>query len=497
MPETIIRNGRGISYGGSAEVDTLDAPETLDEEYRMYETTPIIHAAIAQHADDSTGCGHRATADSDDAEEWLNETFLPRAGIVGGERHKDFGGILKQSVVQYFGYGTLLCENVKNDHEQLTGFLAIRPPSVKLVTEDRRPILLDPDGGEEGAPMTPRGEQAAFLQYHNGSILGQKGEFENRPVVPLSQNDVTKKSRNPGAGDIWGVPVTRPIKDRVTALKQKLKDNERAIRTKAYGIWGIGFNTETIETADRFIVEEWEDDEQRDFVSGLENKIGPGGLFGHDGSIDIEQFEGSVADGLLNYVKFDIQWIISALPSPMYAIGFANDINQFVVKRQEERYEKRIEATRKMLEQTWTPALKQACRDHGFDDSGVELHVEPEDDDSPVRSLDDDDITKFQNYAKGLKDLFGSKPYTAFDDAESFGNLVAQLPEEALRDDLFDTAVQAGASGPGSMPTFNQDEGMGGGSDLGTLGSLDGGDGDDLGEDQLTPATGDSDGGEL
>jgi hypothetical protein len=250
-PETRSREGATSYHPGR--IDEVPAPETLADEYRYYRETPFINAALRQFGADVVEPGARVDADSEGTEEWFNDEFLPQAGVVAGEPNQPFRQILFQAAIQHEAAGNILVEKVKaNPREQnptYTGFMNIRPESVELVTQPNRPILLDADASIEDSdvPTTPRGEPAAYLQYHDDSILGRRGRYTDRDVVALSTNDVIKVARNPVPGAIWGESVIHPVADLVRGLKQILRDNEQAIQTKAYGIWSVAFGREVLE----------------------------------------------------------------------------------------------------------------------------------------------------------------------------------------------------------------------------------------------------------
>lgn len=425
---------------GTEAAGTIAPPETLDEEFELYEHTGFISAGIHQYADDVIQPGIRFSADSEETETWMNEEFLPQAGIVGGQRHQEFSSFLYQDVIQYLAGGNILNENVMSPGGNITGFLHINPASCKAKTEQNRPILRSPDATEKDWwesewPTTDTGEAAAFVQYHPESPLGLKGHFDDREEIPLSLNDVTYRPRTPPAGEIWGIPITRNIKEEVTEFKNIRRDLARAIRTKAWGIWSASFDTEVIETKDEVFIEDWSDEEIDKFTEDL-GTMDPGGIVGHDGSISFEKFQGEVPEEVLEVLEAYVKLIVAALPPPLYAVGFEDNINQFVVKEQEAIYEASVDSMQETLSETYSPTLRQVCRDHGYDPSGGELELAPMDDESPIRTLEIDDLEKFALYADGLSALFGQDAYRAFK-PDAFSELVALLPDDALKSEAF------------------------------------------------------------
>lgn len=439
-PETKTRQGATSFVRGS--VDTVVAPQNLADEYEFYRTTPFINAALNQFASDVIEPGYRVEADSDKTADWFNDDFLPESGVVAGERGQDFESILYQSVIQHEAAGNILIEKVKDDPTAddpiYTGFMHIRPESVKLVTEPNRPILISPDATDrQGVVETQRGEAAAYLQYHEGSILGQRGAFGDRSVVPLSLNDVIKVARSPVPGEVWGESAIHPVGDLTRGLKQIIRDNEKAIQSKAYGIWSVAFEQEVLEFGEWSEPEiiEWSEEDQTEF---LENKIGsemgPGDIIGHDGNISFDKFEGELADGLIDVIELYVKLIITALPTPLYAIGFESNINQFVTEHQENRYEKTVREMRQTLAQAFEPTLNEIAEQQDLSTEGLRLRIEPEEDESPIMSLDVDDMEKLKTFTAALKDVYGSGSATSFLDEEALADLVLHLPEDAIAD---------------------------------------------------------------
>lgn len=453
-PETRARQGATSYAPGS--VDEVPAPDDLADEFDFYRETPFVNAALRQFAADVMEPGVRVTADSDETADWFNGGdaapdapsggFLSQAAVVAGERNQPLEDHLRQAVIQHEAAGNILAEKVKDDptdsDPDYTGFMHIRPESVKLVTQENRPILLGPDDGRESAGIvtTRRGETAAYLQYHEGSILGQRdggNYYADRDTVALSTNDVIKVARNPVPGEVWGESVIHPAADLIRGLKQILRDNEQAIQTKAYGIWSVAFGREMIEmpgAQDNELIE-WGEQEQSEFVNDkIGREMGPGDIVGHDGNISFEKFEGEIANGLLDVIELYVKLIVTALPTPLYAVGIEADINQFVTAQQEPRYEKRVLDMRQTLAGAYEPALIEIAEQQGLSTEGLSLTIEPDEDASPIRSLDDEEMERIETFTTALKNVYGSGNATTYLDEEELADLVLQLPEEAIAD---------------------------------------------------------------
>lgn len=451
-PETKTRQGATSFASGS--VDEIPAPENKADEYKLFRTTPFINASLHQFASDVTEPGYRVESDNDETADWFNDEFLPEAGVIAGERGQDFEDILYQSVIQHQAAGDVLVEKVKDDPSSsnpvYTGFMHIRPESVKLVTEENRPILIDPEATDrDEVVLTKRGEAAAYLQYHEGSILGQRGAFRDRGVVALSLNDVIKVSRSPIPGEVWGESVIHSVADLARGMKQIIRDNEKAIQTKAYGIWSVAFGTEVLDFGEYAEPEliEWSEEDQTDFLEHkIGSEMGPGDVIGHDGTIEFDKFEGELADGLIDIIELYTKLIITALPTPLYAVGFESNINQFVTEQQETRYDKKLREMRETLAQAFEPALEEIAEQQGLSTEGLTLRIEPEEDESPVMALDDDDMERLNMFTTSLADIYGNGGATTFLDEESLAELILQLPSDAIAD----TDIQEMALGEGN-----------------------------------------------
>lgn len=463
-PETRVRQGATSYSPGS--VDEIPAPKDLADDYEFYRETPFINAALHQFASDVVESGYRVEADSDETADWFNDEFLEQAGVVAGERNQDFALTLYQSVIQHEAAGNILVEKVKQNPNEsdptYTGFMHIRPESVKLVTEENRPLLIDPDATDrDEVVLTKRGEAAAYLQYHEGSLLGQRDYYSGRDVVPLSTNDVIKVARAPVPGEVWGDSVLHSVRDLVRGLKQILRDNEQAIQSKAYGIWSVAFESE-VRTFDGYHepeLVEWDGDAQSDFLNNqIGSEMGPGDIVGHDGNISFEKFEGEVADELLDVIELYVKLIVTALPTPLYAVGLESNINQFVTAEQETRYDKRVRDLRQDLEQAFTPALKEIAEQQGYSPEGLQLRLEPEEDESPIHALDDGAMDRLSTFTTALKNVYGNGGATSYLDEEALAELVLQLPADAIAEDDIEE-IRLDESDPEVQAQFESQQG--------------------------------------
>lgn len=150
-----------------------------------------------------------------------------------------------------------------------------------------------------------------------------------------------------------------------------------------------------------------------------------------DGPIEMKKFDSDVPD-LESTLGHYVDDITSPLPAPKYSVGFEKNINQFVTERQETRYEDIIDEERRYQERKWTNVFQTIAERHPqLDPDGLKLVIEPEEEESPVRSLDDEEIERIRVYTQALKDLYGSGSAASYVDEETLRELILQLPEDS------------------------------------------------------------------
>lgn len=424
--ETVKSDPRVGLY--SRDIDRVDLADNAREYRQLYYTTPIVRASVNNFVSDVVEPGYRVEADSEDTIAYFEDTWLPQCAVIAGEKHNDATPFLKLLSRERWVSGGGLIEHVRPEPqaEQITGVNLIPPETVKAYTEPDRDILLDPtpENNPSGVDYTttPRGEVAAYVQFDDQAKFGS-----SKNEVPLSQNDVTKTVLNPQMTGTWGTPVTQTLADDIRGLKQMLRDQEEAIKTKAYGIWSIAFDREVLEyeTAEGTVSEiiEWSDKEQDEFI---ENKVGgadAGDIIAHDGAIEFEKFEPDIPE-LNNQLLFRINNITTTLPTPKYVVGFEQDINQFVTEQQNKRYEKLIGEERKALGNTMTQIMRRQAEHEGLSTSGLRLVLEPKEDESPVMTLDNETVARIDTYADAVQKIEMASSLTEEEKRE----LILQLP---------------------------------------------------------------------
>jgi hypothetical protein len=437
-------------------VERNSPPKRLDEYRAIPNETPIVRKALTDFASDVVEPGYRIETDDEAIQDYLTDTWCPQAGIVAGEKHNDLLPILRQFIIERWRGGDALAEHVRADPDDatslLTGLHLINPEHVAFITLDEKNILVDPDAPDHiDAPRTRRGEKAAYVQYSNDAIIST-----TRDAVPLSQNDVTRSALDAGAGELRGTPVTETIADDVAGYKNILRDKEQAIKTKAWGLWDIGFGRETLEYTDVdpetgnevnvTDIIEWSQEDQNEYVTEHLDDINPGAILTHDGAIDLNRIEGEVPD-LIADLEHYVSNIVSPLPTPLYIVGFETNINQFVTEKQDERYQHLINEEREELERVFTDLMTRVVERNLVENAheGISVSAVPDDlrfrlsppqDESPVLSLDMETIERMKTFAEAYSELRGDIPADMFGDPKTLLTLILQLPPEAVPDTI-------------------------------------------------------------
>ncbi|WP_226041578.1 hypothetical protein [Natrinema sp. DC36] len=454
--ETVTRNSR--IFIESSDVDDLNPPEDIDEYHEYYREIGIIRANFNQFVRDVVKPGVRIEADDDttqayfmggdDAPEFAPAGgFLENCAVIAGEKRQPFYPYLKVDIVQKWTKGTTLNEYLKQDGKEtepmgpITGFKHIRPETVSARTYANTNILLEPDDTEaaEEGEITKRGEAAAYVQFDDQSIVGQRNGGMDEDEVYLSQNDVLKRTIDPDIGGddateegIFGTSPLESIADDAEEYRSIKRDRAVAIKKTAYGVWLVEFDTEVTELPDGdAIVETWDQDEQDEWVNNVDD-LEAGGIIGHDGSITPDQWEPTIPelDGPLEHYVADI---LAPLPAPKYATAFGESIANHVSDRQENSYQDTIVEERRSAERDWTQAFRAVADRHpDLEPAGLEVKIAPKESDNPIATLDDGEIEKMEQFMKALNNGLGNVPIDAVLDLEKFLTTTMDLPEDVF-----------------------------------------------------------------
>jgi len=456
--ETVSRKSR--IFIESSDVDDLNPPEDIDEYHNHYRKVGIVRGNINQFVRDVVGPGVRVEADDETTAayftgEWDGSTpdwapaggFLDNCAVIAGERHQPFYPYLKTSVVQKYTRGTVLHEYLKSDDQQddvefqIQGFKHIRPETVSARTHANTNILVGPDETDldlDSDEITPRREAAAYVQFDDSSIVGTRRGGLDKDEVPLSQNDVLKQVNDPDVGGdsaiedgVFGDPPLAAVSEDVEEYREIKRDRARAIKTKAYGVWSAQFNTEVTEAGTEIILEEWDGEEQNEWIDDVGN-LGPGDIIGHDGSIELDQWEPTVPD-LNDDLMHLADDILAALPAPKFLTAHGEQVTQHVTNEQSEGYHDLVEEERKAQERDWTQAFREVAKRHPrLDAQGIQVRIRPPESSNPIAELDDEQIEKMEQFMSALNNGLGDVPIDLVLDVEEFLMTTMDIPEEAF-----------------------------------------------------------------
>lgn len=378
-------------------------PETgeITDYVEDYKRCPLVSISLDNFASDVMEPGIRVEVPDvegsdldDDLEDWLSE-----AAIVGGEFGGDTATLMEDQVRDARLRGDGLTEIVYDDAEKaevIAGFLNFQSETVTTYTRPGKSILLQPDDTEKeidqhnrSVPVTtPAGDAAAYIQYDD--FIG-----EERGEVPLSVDDVVKISNNPDTGDVKGQSDVEPVHPRVRGLMQKLEDVDEAIASKAYAFWLFKMGSEE---------DPMDQEKAADFMNAhSKDEWEPGKKQAVSGDVSIETISGEVPEVWESF-QFDVEYILSALPTPKYRTGFSDDTNRDIAKRKQEDYEDAVSAERRKLEAAWQPVLQRKADElaDGEEAPDVKLVIEPEEDESPLANPNFD-ASEFKAAMSGLK----------------------------------------------------------------------------------------------
>jgi len=341
-----------------------------------------------------------------DEELWLSE-----AAIIGGQYDRDFRDLLEDALLDLRGRrGTALIEHAYDDPEEREYILALRLFRVETTTAYTRSgkaILLrpddDPDLSEtvaiqdfdgdrfyDESPETPAGKTAAFVQFDD--IFGN---YKERDDIPFALDDVTLLTNDPDTGSIFGRPDTASVADRSEQLREEFDDTAQAIKAVGYGHWIASVDTDDQDTAKDLLKSFDPSDPERINVTNY--------------AVDAERFDGQVPDNV-EHIQQQIEYVLAGLPTPLYRVGFAGDINRDVTSVQQDDYREEISRARDRLEAAFHDLLAQKAREFLFGDAKsdqelpveVALEIRPEESDSPLKD-EQFDADEFASMMQGLK----------------------------------------------------------------------------------------------
>jgi len=337
----------------------------LDDYWEIYKTVPIVRTSIRGFASEVISPGIFVEADTEENEKKLNE-WIRSASISNGVKGTSLETLFKDMTIQREVRGTAFVEKVyTEDGEKFWGYKMMPADSVKVYTKPGQAILLGPDDeAPDGLDVrTPNGETPAYVQYDD-ALRG----YENDEPIAFTSHDIIKIVRDADAGEVMGTSRLVAVEDRINSLQTKIDANDEAILSKAFKFWLFKFgNAET---------GYWDPDSIDDFMANHSSEnFAPDMKEGVQGDVEVETISGETAE-IAEYLQFDVNWIMSEMPMPKFALGgFEENVNQFVTRSQETRVAIQVREARREIENEFTPSVRDKAEEMGISPESVRLRI--------------------------------------------------------------------------------------------------------------------------
>lgn len=374
---------RGVS------VESSPPPQKLASYVDDYGDFPFVDAGLQLFADTVLEPGYRISATVDGStDEDMTEALTMWArecAIHAGQTNQDLGVLLDRLVKRRRMTGTEFMElaGTRSDPDALAALTLHRPSTFKQFTRADQTILVQPD--DEVAPdhpMTPDGEPAAYVQYHES--LGQS--FDRDPIA-FQQSTLLKFVYDAEPGDFWGTSIFEQIGDRIDSLRQKWRDRDMAIHQTGHPHRIYFSKNWTLEEAREYATAH-EDGEvtAREETGADEDGRFAGRVDFVSDEVGIETADAQVAD-IMDAVMDDVQAIFSVLPVSRYVLAYEEGINQFVVEPQQDKDNLLIDQEREYLRRKFEPIFARKADElaGGSYAGDIEWRIEPNEDDNPLR----------------------------------------------------------------------------------------------------------------
>jgi hypothetical protein len=379
-PNTTEGPFQPFTFQGSDFDRTEPDKDEMRKYFRHFETTPFVRKSITSFARQVMEPGYYVEArdGADISDEMIGdlEHWMTQSAIIEGEFGQDFRQLAKKAIVQQEVRGTSFIEIApyNDDPDMIAGLKLINAETMEAVTRPGQSILLQPEDVDkfESAPAAESGGAAAYLQD-----LGETETFFGTPVsghdrgidndrdddfkVGFREDEIIKLARDADAGEIFGTSRLEAVSDRIEGLRQKLSDNDKAIASKAYPLWLFMFGSEE---------SPWQASDINQFMEAHEmENFNPGMKQGVRGDVSVETLSGDVAE-ISEALSFDIEWIMSIMPIPKFAIGAfsSGGVGQFGGVEQQQQTQRQIKDTRREIEEKFTPVLRQVAMQNGLDE---------------------------------------------------------------------------------------------------------------------------------
>lgn len=408
----------------------------LERYWEIYKEVPIIRHPIRSFASEVVSPGYYVDTDNEDLKQEL-EDWLSHSAIVDGEVGKDFSILLKKAQIQREVKGTSLCEKVSAEDGNLYGFKLMRPETVRAFTKPGQTVLLPPDyqpdeleKESEGLMQqllqkqdfykTDGGEIAAYVQLDD--VISK--QTNDGYYIPFTRDKVIKLTRDSDTGEIFGESRITAVEDRLNSLLKKLDDADKAIESTASPLQLFKFG----------VGEEgpWAPEEIAAFMNEhKQSEFEPGMKQGVQGDVTVEEYGGEVPN-VGEFLEWDLNWIMSEMPMPKYALGgYTSDVNQFVSRSQSARLENQKKEARTEISNEWTPVLEEKAEELGYDPNDVNALVIGEDpsdlgleDVLRQKGVEEDRVNKIANSEGGPSGENTKRPPASTEDRDGGGDTV-------------------------------------------------------------------------
>jgi len=347
--------------------------EELEEYWQIYRDVGLVNSAIDNFASEVIEPGWYITADTQETADELTE-YMENVAVVNLEHDQNFSELAWKMIVEREVRGTVFIEKVTDDQGRHQALYPLQNDTITIYTKPGKAMLPAPDdpvsdpvdlkvGGEARTPVNDEGETGAYVQFDD-----LKPRWDAKEEVVYIRDEILHWPRDADIGAARGTSRIRTIQERAEGWLQKTRDNDAAIRSKAWPM--IIFNMGTEDNP-------WSREQVDDFLEDYDqDNLEPGLMQAVSGDVSVDEFAGETAD-IEAPLQHDINAIMSGLPGPVYATGgFSQNVAPAVAQAQQRQFIKEVKAVRRDLENKVTPYLRDVARDYDLSDpSSVEFHI--------------------------------------------------------------------------------------------------------------------------
>jgi hypothetical protein len=134
--------------------------------------------------------------------------------------------------------------------------------------------------------------------------------------------------------------------------------------------------------------------------------------------VNVDTISGETAD-IKPTIQYHTERILAALPTPKFMVGFADAVNRDISQEQYNAYKTQVRKARRELERDFRPALKRKAEEWGYDNASVELQIERQTHENPLRN-NDFNAQEFKALAEGMRSLEQSDTVSTKEIRENF-----------------------------------------------------------------------------